>query len=92
MLEVKWTNAFKKEFKQMKKRGYDINKLKDIVEMLQKGKSLPAKYRPHSLSGKYHDVMECHIENDWLLMYQIKDNELILYLLRTGTHSDLFEH
>ncbi len=69
-----------------------MEKLDAVIETLRREKTLPAKYRPHPLSGKYHDVIECHIESDWLLVYQIREDLLCLYLMRTGTHADLFEH
>ena len=74
----------------MKKRGKDLDKLKLVLNMLQKGQELPAKYKDHSLSGNFAGCRECHIEPDWLLVYEIIDSELIILLLTTGSHSDLF--
>lgn len=88
--EVVMLNSFKRDYKAVYKRGYDMKLLQEVVEMLADGKPLPAKYRDHSLSGNYADCRECHIKPDWLLIYQIDGNELILYLTRTGSHSDLF--
>lgn len=80
----------KRGLKLMKKRGKDLNKLKYVMKLLASGETLPEKYRDHSLSGDYINCRECHIEPDWLLIYQIKENELILLAITTGSHSDLF--
>ena len=90
MLTIKYETSFKKDFKRIVKRGYDIRLFEEVIEMLVTGNELPPKYKDHSLIGDYADCRECHITPDWLLIYQIKENELILYLTRTGTHSDLF--
>ena len=93
MLRIEFTNQFKRDFKLVKKRGYNIKKFMEVVTILQKQETLPAKYRDHQLtnSKEYKDVRECHIEPDWLLIYRVKDEVLILELLRTGSHSDLFK-
>lgn len=88
---IKPTNQFVKDVKLMKKRGYDINLLEKIVDKLSKGEKLPPKNRDHSLSGNFKGYRECHIMPDWLLIYKINENELILFLTNTGTHSDLFK-
>lgn len=90
MLTIKYESTFKKDFKRIVKRGYDIRLLENVIEMLANGQVLPEKYRDHSLFGDYADCRECHITPDWLLVYKISNAELILYLTRTGTHSDLF--
>ena len=72
------------------KRGYDTDLLNEVVTIIAAGKELPEKYRDHPLRGNYGGCRECHITTDWLLIYEISDDELILYLTRTGTHSDLF--
>ena len=90
MLTIKYETAFRKDFKRILKRGYNIKLLEEVIEILAEGKKLPEKYRDHSLTGDYKDCRECHITPDWLLIYQISNGELILYLTRTGTHSDLF--
>ena len=90
MLTIKYGTAFRKDFKRIVKRGYDIRLLEEVIEILAEGNLLPEKYKDHSLSGDYKDCRECHITPDWLLIYQICENELILCLTRTGTHSDLF--
>ncbi len=91
-LQVGQTNRFKKQMKLMKKRGCDVSKLRTVVNMLAEGKVLPEKYRNHKLSEtpRFRECWECHVEPDWLLVYQIFDDELLLLLFETGTHSDLF--
>lgn len=84
------TSVFKKDLKLAKKRGYNLSLLKSVVDMLAMGQPLAEKYRDHILLGNYKGCRECHITPDWLLIYEISENELILYLTRTGTHSDLF--
>lgn len=90
--EVVATSTFKKKLKIIKKRNKDLEKLKKIVDMLSNGEKLEEKYKDHLLvsNAKYKDCRECHIEPDWLLVYRINDKELILLLVETGTHSDLF--
>ena len=88
--EVKPSDQFKKDVKSAQKRGYNINLLTDVIKTLANGETLDAKYRDHQLSGNYGFFRECHIQPDWLLIYEIEDDKLILYLSRTGTHSDLF--
>ena len=83
------TTSFKKDTKRLKKRNYDISKLRYVVNELLDGKTLSEKYKNHSLSGNWKGYMECHIEPDWLLIYKIYDDTLILSLTRTGTHSDV---
>ncbi len=90
MLTIKYQAAFKKDYNRIKKRGYNIKQLEDVIRTLSEGKSLPPKFRDHILSGNYSNCHECHISSDWLLIYEIEQQELILYLIRTGTHSDLF--
>lgn len=90
MLTIRYETSFKKDFKRIVKRGYDVRLLENVIEMLANRIELPQKYRDHQLTGDYSDFRECHITPDWLLIYKISDEELILYLTRTGTHSDLF--
>ncbi|MFI3141264.1 MAG: type II toxin-antitoxin system YafQ family toxin [Clostridia bacterium] len=90
MLKVRYQNAFKKDFKLIKKRGYDIKKLENIINLLSQNQPLPESNKDHALIGNYKGCRECHIEPDWLLVYEVNDQELVLYLLRTGSHSDLF--
>ena len=88
--EVFSSPRFKKDFNLMRKRGYDLGVLKAVIEKLANGESLPEHNRDHALTGNYKGCRECHIKPDWLLVYQISNEELILHLMRTGTHSDLF--
>ena len=88
--EIRPTTKFQKDLKRAQKRGYKLDLLTEIIKKLANGEPLPAKNRDHALSGIYEGCRECHIEPDWLLIYEIADQELILYLTRTGTHSDLF--
>ena len=90
MLTIRYETNFKKDFKRVVKRGYDIQLLERVIGLLANGETLPPKYKDHALIGDYADCRECHITPDWLLVYQINGNELILYLTRTGTHSDIF--
>jgi len=87
---VKPTTKFQRDLKRVHKRGYDISLLTDIIKKLAAGEQLPEKNKDHPLSGDYIGCRECHITPDWLLIYEIDNGELILYLTRTGTHSDLF--
>ena len=87
---LKKTSQFKASFKLAKKRGLDISLLEDVVNKLMTDKPLEEKYHNHQLVGNFKDVWECHIQPDWLLIYEINSSELILYLTRTGSHSDLF--
>lgn len=90
MLTIKYHTLFKKDFKRIKKRGYDISRLEKIVELLANEVPLPEQFKDHNLSGNYNGFRECHIASDWLLIYQVNNNELVLVLSRTGSHSDLF--
>ena len=82
---------FRKSLKKMIRRGKDINKINDVILKLAMGESLPPQYRDHALSGDLEGLRDCHIENDWVLLYFYTDNgELVLTLSDTGTHSDLF--
>ncbi len=88
MLNLNASTAYKKDLKLCKKRGYDLNLLNTVINTLLIPASLPVKNRDHNLSGSYTGKRECHITPDWLLIYRITDKEL--YLVRTGTHADLF--
>lgn len=90
MLDVVLSNRFKKDLKLAIKRGYKIELLETVVDRLAAGEALDEKYKDHLLTGDYGGFRECHITPDWLLIYQINENELVLFLSRTGTHSDLF--
>ncbi len=87
---VKLTTQFKKDYKLALKRGLKINLLEDIVTALAMGKSLPEKNKDHALTGNWAGHRECHILPDWLLVYRIENDVLVLTLARTGSHSDLF--
>jgi len=75
--------------KRVRKRGKDFDKLKAVIDVLVAGEELAARYRDHALVGNYRGARDCHIEPDWLLIYEIDEDELIL--IRTGSHSDLFK-
>ena len=90
MYNIRPTSKFQKDLKRAKKRGYDIVLLTDIIKKLAAARPLPAKNKDHDLSGDYIGCRECHITPDWLLIYELDGDDLILYLTRTGTHSDLF--
>lgn len=91
MYEVKFTTAYKKSYKLMKKRGLDITLLDEVVNTLRQGKPLAEKYRDHALLGNYKGFRECHIKPDWLLVYLIENDILTLTLVDTGSHADLFD-
>ena len=88
--DVTYSNQFKRDLKLIRKQGKDESKLQEIVAMLANGEELPPKYKDHALTGNYDGCRECHIQPDWLLIYQITETNLILYLTRTGSHSDIF--
>ena len=90
MYKVRPTTRFQKDVKLAAKRGYQLDLLTSAVKMLAAGELLAESYKDHPLKGKYTGCRECHIAPDWLLIYEIADEQLILYLTRTGTHSDLF--
>ena len=90
MYQIVYTNRMKRDVRRAAKRGKDLSKLIDVLELLQKGEPMPEQYHDHQLSGKLNDFRECHVEPDWLLMYQIFEGELILSATATGSHSDLF--
>lgn len=90
MLNIVPSNQFKKDLKLAKKRGFNLNLLKSVVNTLAMQQPLDSKYRDHNLSGHYRGFRECHVQPDGLLVYRIEETELELFLFRTGTHSDLF--
>ena len=89
--EIKFSGQFKKDLKLAKKQGKNLNTLFDVVEGLANGEVLEAKYRDHDLSGDYKGCRECHIDPDWLLIYEIFDDVLVLLLNHVGSHSELFK-
>lgn len=92
MLQIEYLGQFKKDFKLAVKRGCDIAQLQKVITLLAEQQPLPQQYRDHALtdSKEYKDVRECHIKPDWLLIYKVLQEKLILLLIRTGSHSDLF--
>lgn len=90
MLNVVLSNRFKKDLKNAAKRGYDLDLLDAVVSTLASQQPLPEKNRDHALTGDYIGFRECHILPDWLLIYRVYNEDLLLFLSRTGTHSDLF--
>ena len=90
MYEIIITNKFKRSLKRSKKRGLDLSELEKIMLILQHKGELPAHYKPHKLTGNYNDCMECHIKPDWLLIWKQNNTALILIMIDTGSHTDLF--
>lgn len=91
MYEVKFTSQFKKDLKLAKKQRKSLDKLFEVIDILSNGNPLDAKYHDHELTGNYKGTRECHIEPDWLLIYELKDDVLVLMLYRLGSHSELFK-
>lgn len=87
---IKPSSKFQKDLKRIAKRGYNLSLITHVIQTLAEGEALPENYRDHALSGNYSGCRECHITPDWLLIYEIENEELFLYLTRTGSHSDLF--
>lgn len=90
MLKIVPSNHFKKDLKIAKKRGFKIESLSRVINVLANGETLEPRYHDHNLSGEHIGFRECHIEPDWLLIYRVNEDQLELFLFRTGTHSDLF--
>lgn len=90
MYKIRPTSKFQKDLKRVRKRGFDISLLTNIIKRLAAGETLPEKNKDHQLYGNFAGCRECHITPDWLLIYELDGEDLILYLTRTGTHSDLF--
>jgi len=88
MKQLSRTTQFKRDVKRQQKRGKDFTEFKQVLQQLLAGEELAARYRDHVLIGQYKGTRECHIEPDWLLVYEVTDTEIVL--IRTGTHSDLF--
>ena len=88
--EIVWTSQFKKDYKLAAKLHLDTSLLDDIIRALSRGEKLPEKNKDHNLSGNWAGHRECHILPDWLLVYRIDDDVLVLTLVRNGTHSDIF--
>lgn len=90
MYTVKPSTKFQKDLKRTKKRGWDTELLTAIIKKLALGETLDPRYRDHTLSGNYANSRECHIQPDWLLIYEYEEDTMTLYLTRTGSHSDLY--
>jgi len=90
MYELEYTNSFKKNYKRIQKRGYDIELLTTIFIQLAKYGNVDSVYKPHKLLGKYAGYWECHIKSDWLLIWEVNEQKQCVVLHFTGTHSDLF--
>lgn len=88
-LKIAYRKKFEKELEKQKKRGKDLSKLRVVLQLIASGKELPDRYRNHKLAGHFKERWECHIELDWLLIYKLSGDELVLE--RTGSHSDLFK-
>lgn len=91
MLEIVLSNRFKRDLKRAVRRGRDTAILEAVVNTLAERRPLPESNRDHALTGDWSGYRECHIQPDWLLIYQVHERELVLLLMRTGTHADLFE-
>lgn len=79
---------FRRDVKLAERRGKDLSKLRELILLLAEGQPLPPRYKDHPLSGDWKHFRDCHLESDWLLIYKIEGDDV--YLVRTGTHSDLF--
>lgn len=90
MYKVKYSNKFKKDVKRCIKRGFPLDALSKVVDLLMKDGRLPPQYRQHKLSGNYNNCWECHIKADWLLVWEEHEDELVLVMTDTGSHADLF--
>ena len=86
---IRKTSRYKRSLKKMLKRGKDIGKIADVVRRLAEGETLPPQFRDHALAGNLAGLRDCHVENDWVLLYYIEQDVLVLVLADTGTHSDL---
>ena len=91
MLTLETTAQFRRDYKRIKKRGYNLKLLEAVIDALLAGEKLDPKHRDHALTGSMRDYRECHILPDWLLMYRIEGERLVLVANRTGTHADLFD-
>ena len=89
--EIRFSSQFKKDLKLAKKQNRNINKLYEVIYLLADGKKLDEKYRDHALGGNFKGTRECHIEPDWILIYEIFETVLVLMLNRIGSHSDIFK-
>ena len=90
MYSIEFSNRYKKSYKLAVKRGLDVSLLNKVIKTLAEGKKLDAKYQDHGLRGNLNGFRECHIQPDWLLIYRIINKTCVLYILDTGSHSDLY--
>lgn len=88
MKRIRRTSRFKRDVRRMQRRHKDLGELRTVVQLLVAGEALPAKYRDHALSGRWHGVRDLHLASDWVLLYTVSSDEVVL--VRTGTHADLF--
>ena len=91
MYDRVYSTRFRRDLRRAEKRGKDLSPIKEAIDRLANGETLPPEYRDHALKGKYIGYRECHIEDDWLLIYKRDKKVLILLLSRTGTHQDVFD-
>jgi mRNA interferase YafQ len=89
MKALRYSGAFRKDFKRISRRGYRLGKLEAVINALRSGNPLPVSARAHELKGEWRNYSECYVEPDWLLIYRVTGEEVLL--ARTGTHADLFE-
>ena len=90
MLELNTTAQFRRDYKLIKRRGYNIALLEEVLDKLLRRENLDARHRDHALTGDYAGFRECHVRADWLLVYAVDDKQLTLTASRTGTHSEIF--
>ena len=91
MLKIMFTSRMKRDVKRMKRRGKDMEKLIAVIDTLARREPLPPRNRDHALTGNLSDFRECHVDPDWLLLYQVFEDRLILSAVATGTHAELFD-
>ncbi|WP_044565099.1 type II toxin-antitoxin system YafQ family toxin [Anaerococcus provencensis] len=91
-MKIKISSQFKKDLKRMRKQGKDLSLLREAISYLENDKELPEKYKNHQLKGEWNGAYEFYIKADWLVIYEIIDNNLILVMLRTGSHQELFRN
>lgn len=91
-MKIKTSSQFRKDIKRLIKRGFDISLIEKAIEILETGNPLPEEYNSHPLKGEWKGCYEFHIKSDWIVIYEIIEEKLVLILLRTGTHQDLFKN
>ena len=90
MYEIEYSTSFKKDYKLISKRGFDLSKINEVFKQLIENRNVDTQYLPHKLVGNYVGYWECHIQGDWLLVWEIDKEAKVVRLIATGTHSDLF--